>query len=74
MVRCRICGGNHPFWHYLYISSKPNVEYPTCKRCYNIADLRDEPRKSRKPDPDDDDYHGDGEYGDDDDYYRDDEE
>jgi|SRR6056297_4249019 len=35
MTKCRQCGENKDFFHYLYDgSSKPFVKFPTCKKCF----------------------------------------
>lgn len=52
MVKCSICKANHNFFHYCYDgNSKPFVQYPTCKKCFNKA--------KRKPKTEDDIFYSD---------------
>ena len=47
MVKCSQCGENRSFFHYLYSgSSKPFVNFPTCRKCFDKA--------KRKPKTEDD--------------------
>ena len=40
-MKCNICNKSFSFFHYLYNgSSKPFVEFPTCRKCFSKAKRR----------------------------------